>query len=82
MAKWDKFRTALLSGMSDFNIEFRDLTGYLLRLGFTERISKGSHHIYGHPGIPELINIQKQPDGKVKAYQIEQAHNIILRYGL
>ena len=45
-----------------------------------ERVS-GSHHIYAHADIPELINLQSV-QGKVKPYQIRQLLQIIERYNL
>lgn len=70
----------MLLGYSDANIEFDDLCRFLKFLGFRERI-RGSHHIFFHAGIEEIINIQ--PKGsKAKAYQVKQVRNIILNYSL
>jgi predicted RNA binding protein YcfA (HicA-like mRNA interferase family) len=40
-----------------------------------DRVS-GSHHIFIHPDVPELLNLQNV-DGKVKPYQLKQILNII-----
>ncbi|MBQ7665955.1 MAG: type II toxin-antitoxin system HicA family toxin [Synergistaceae bacterium] len=70
----------VMSGRKDNNITFDELQRLLDSLGFQHRI-KGSHHIYWHKDIEEIINIQ--PDGnKAKAYQVKQVRNIILRYDL
>jgi hypothetical protein len=45
MSKFDKLRQKILDGKSDANINFEDLRGLLINLGFVERI-KGSHHSY------------------------------------
>jgi hypothetical protein len=45
-----------------------------------DRVS-GSHHIYIHPHIPDLINLQNV-DGKAKPYQIKQLLKIIEQYDL
>jgi len=42
---------------------------------------KGSHHIFSHKDIDEIINLQ--PDGsKAKAYQVKQIRNIMIKYQL
>ena len=45
-----------------------------------DRVS-GSHHIFKHPDIPELINIQKVR-GQAKPYQIRQFLKLVERYNL
>ena len=37
---------------------------------------EGSHHIYGHSDVPDLVNAQND-DGKAKPYQIRQFLSII-----
>ncbi len=44
MSKFDKLVQKVLSGVSDRNIEFKDLCNLLETLGFNNR-TKGSHHI-------------------------------------
>lgn len=41
----------------------------------------GSHHIFKHHGVKELINIQNV-EGKVKPYQIKQFLSIVESYNL
>ena len=80
MTQWMKFRTKLMSGQSDANIEFADLTGFLASLGFTEDI-EGSHHAFRMAGIPDIINLQ--PQGKMaKVYQVRQVRATLRRFGL
>jgi len=43
--------------------------------------TSGSHHIYGHPEIPEVINLQ-DVRGEVKPYQIRQLLRLIEWYNL
>jgi predicted RNA binding protein YcfA (HicA-like mRNA interferase family) len=70
----------ILNGISDSDIRFAELRRLLFELGFSERI-KGSHHIFWHPAIPEILNLQ--PLGsKAKAYQVKQVRTIILKYKL
>ena len=77
MGKLDKLIEKILLGSADANIDFDDIRGVLLSLGFAER-SKGSHHIFSKPGLEELINLQR--DGsKAKPYQVRQVRAIIQR---
>ena len=69
----------LLSGSR--NIRFSEVTIIAEAYGFKcDRIS-GSHHIFIHPDIPELINLQTVK-GKAKPYQIKQLLKIVEKYNL
>lgn len=63
------------------NIQFHDIITLINAFGFTLSRTKGSHHIFIHPKIPELINIQNV-NGKVKPYQVTQFLKLIERYNL
>jgi predicted RNA binding protein YcfA (HicA-like mRNA interferase family) len=80
LGKHDRVLEQILSGRSDANIRFEDLRAVLLALGFVERV-RGSHHMFGKPGIEEQINLQR--DGaKAKPYQVKQVRVLIIRYSL
>jgi len=49
--------------------------------GFHLSRVKGSHHIFAHAGIPELVNLQNV-GGKAKPYQIRQFLRLVERYNL
>jgi predicted RNA binding protein YcfA (HicA-like mRNA interferase family) len=77
--KKEKLLRKLLSGSS--NIRFSELQASLEMFGFRlDRIS-GSHHIYVHPRIPELMNIQ-DVKGKAKPYQVRQFLAMVERHNL
>jgi predicted RNA binding protein YcfA (HicA-like mRNA interferase family) len=79
MASDKKTLEAVLSGRG--TIPFRDLEHLLSALGFRHVRISGSHHIYTHPAVPWLLNIQ--PIGKdAKRYQIRQLADIIREFGL
>lgn len=80
MSKTEKIRDKVLLGYSDANIDFEDMRRLLTSIGFDERI-KGSHHIYTHIDVTEIINLQPK-NGKVKPYQVRQVRNIIIAYRL
>jgi hypothetical protein len=54
----------------------------LLGIGFQERLSGGSHHIFYRDGIEEIINLQPLAGGKAKPYQVKQSRELIVKYGL
>ncbi len=63
------------------NASFSDFVMLLGAFGFElDRVS-GSHHIFKHPDIPELINIQNVR-GQAKPYQIRQFLKLVERYNL
>ena len=80
MVRREKFILRLISGTSDNNINFRQLTGFLVHLGFEERI-KGSHHIFYKQDVEEIINLQAQGN-KAKPYQVKQVRQLLLKYKL
>jgi predicted RNA binding protein YcfA (HicA-like mRNA interferase family) len=49
--------------------------------GFRESRVKGSHHIFIHPKVRELVNLQ-DVKGKAKPYQIRQFLQLVERYNL
>jgi predicted RNA binding protein YcfA (HicA-like mRNA interferase family) len=70
----------VLGAESDANIRFNDLRRLLLKLGFAERV-KGSHHIFTHAGVAEILNLQ--PRGHLaKPYQVKQVRTVLVRYKL
>ena len=42
---------------------------------------QGSHRIFTHPGIPELVNLQNV-HGQAKPYQIKQFLKLVERHNL
>jgi predicted RNA binding protein YcfA (HicA-like mRNA interferase family) len=50
---------------------------------FEFRLSRihGSHHIYVHPDVPELVNLQNV-HGQAKSYHVQQLLRLIERYNL
>jgi len=49
--------------------------------GFRLNRVSGSHHIFDHPEIKELINLQNV-HGKAKPYQVKQLLKIVERHNL
>ena len=57
------------------------MTRLLESLGFRLARVSGSHHIFTHASVPELMNLQEK-DGKCKPYQVRQVLGLIDRYNL
>jgi hypothetical protein len=49
--------------------------------GFGPPRISGNHHIFTHPKIPELVNLQNV-GGQVKPYQIRQFMKLVEKYDL
>jgi predicted RNA binding protein YcfA (HicA-like mRNA interferase family) len=80
MADFKQVLEQVLSGRSDSNIRFNELSHLLERLGFSMRI-RGSHHVFRWPGRAEKINLQPL-SGKAKAYQVGQVRKVLVKYGI
>jgi predicted RNA binding protein YcfA (HicA-like mRNA interferase family) len=63
------------------NVAFSDLCRLAEGLGFEPRRVSGSHHVFAHPDVPELINLQAV-HGQAKPYQIRQLMRLVERYDL
>jgi predicted RNA binding protein YcfA (HicA-like mRNA interferase family) len=63
------------------NVAFNDMIGLVEGFGFKLLRISGSHHVFGHPNLPELINLQ-EIKGQTKPYQIRQFLKLIERYNL
>lgn len=63
------------------NIRFGDLIKVVEAFGFRFSRKNGSHHIYTHAEMTELLNLQEK-NGKAKAYQIRQFVALLEQYSL
>jgi predicted RNA binding protein YcfA (HicA-like mRNA interferase family) len=63
------------------NIRFEAMASLLESLGFRLARVSGSHHIFVHSSVRELINLQ-DVNGKCKPYQVRQVLTLIERYNL
>jgi predicted RNA binding protein YcfA (HicA-like mRNA interferase family) len=63
------------------NVAFRDATALIEAFGFRLSRVQGSHHIYEHPAIDELVNVQ-DVKGEAKPYQLRQFLRLVERYDL
>jgi predicted RNA binding protein YcfA (HicA-like mRNA interferase family) len=63
------------------NVAFLDLRNLIEGFGFRLDRVTGSHHIFVHSGISELVNLQ-EVKGEAKPYQIRQFLRLVERYNL
>lgn len=63
------------------NIRFSEAVAGAEMFGFRLDRINGSHHIFVHPDVPELVNLQNVK-GKAKPYQVKQLLQVIEQYNL
>ena len=69
----------ILSGSK--NIRFQDMVTLVQAFGFTLARINGSHHIFNHPDVSELLNLQ-DVKGQAKPYQIKQFLKMVEKYDI
>ncbi len=74
-----KLLEKVLSGSK--NIRFNDFVKLAEAFGFELARVRGSHHIFEHPNLPEILNLQNSK-GQVKPYQIHQFLYLVEQYNL
>jgi hypothetical protein len=70
MSRAEKLFDKLISGQSDANFPFDELSTLLTKLGYNARETKGSHIIFQRGA--SFLNLQPAAGGKAKAYQVRQ----------
>jgi hypothetical protein len=63
------------------NVPFADMRILVEGFGFRLARVSGSHHVFVHPEIPELLNLQ-EVKGEAKPYQIRQFLRLVECYDL
>ena len=63
------------------NVSFDDLVRLVQALGFREVGGRGSHRVFAHPDVAELVNLQVER-GQAKRYQVGQVVGLVRRYNL
>jgi len=74
-----KLLKKLLGGSK--NIRFGDLVALVEAFGFQLERVKGSHHIFEHPDVAVIVNLQSRK-GKAIPYQVKQFLEIIEQQNL
>jgi predicted RNA binding protein YcfA (HicA-like mRNA interferase family) len=63
------------------NVAFGDIITMVEGFGFRLVRTSGSHHIFAHPDVAELVNLQ-DVKGEAKPYQIRQFLRLVEKYNL
>jgi predicted RNA binding protein YcfA (HicA-like mRNA interferase family) len=63
------------------NIRFDEMAALINAFGFELARVSGSHHIFIHPAVDELVNLQNV-NGQAKPYQVRQFLKLVERYNL
>jgi hypothetical protein len=66
---------------SPHNFRFAEARALAEAFGFRLSRVRGSHHIFTHPAVPELLNLQ-EVHGQAKPYQIRQLLQLVERHNL
>lgn len=72
---------ARLAGGSFNNVSFADAERLALAFGFRLVRTEGSHHIYSHDAVPDMLNLQNVRS-EAKPYQLRQMLRLAERYSL
>jgi predicted RNA binding protein YcfA (HicA-like mRNA interferase family) len=75
-----KLLARILSGSK--NVRFDDLVTLVEAFGFELKRISGSHHIFKHPKVPDLLTLQPAENGRAKPYQIRQFLALVEEYNL
>jgi predicted RNA binding protein YcfA (HicA-like mRNA interferase family) len=79
MTKRAKILAKVLSGSK--NVSFSDFILLVEGFGFRHSRVSGSHHIFLHDNLKELVNLQ-EVNRQVKPYQVKQFMSLVERYDL
>ena len=63
------------------NVRFVDMVSLVQGFGFRLSRVEGSHHIFIHPDMPELVNLQ-EVKGEAKPYQVRQFIKLVEKHNL
>lgn len=63
------------------NVSFVDMRRLVEAFGFRLARTTGSHHIFVHPSVEELLNLQ-EVGAEAKPYQIRQFLGLVEKYNL
>ncbi len=63
------------------NLRFSEMVKLAEAFGFRLSRTSGSHHIFAHPDVRELINLQAV-NRKAKPYQVAQFLHLVEKYDL
>jgi predicted RNA binding protein YcfA (HicA-like mRNA interferase family) len=63
------------------NVRFLEVKSIVEAFGFKLSRISGSHHIFTHSNLSEIVNLQNV-NGRAKSYQVKQFLRLVERYNL
>ena len=63
------------------NVQFTEMVTLIEAFGFSIARISGSHHIFKHPDLPGIVNIQNKK-GQITPYQVRQFLSLVEQYNL
>ena len=63
------------------NVRFNEMVSLVEAFGFRLSRISGGHHIFTHPEITEIVNLQNVK-GQAKPYQVNQFLKLVEKYDL
>ncbi len=63
------------------NVKFLEVKSIIEAFGFKLSRLSGSHHIFTHSNLSEIVNLQNV-NGRAKSYQVKQFLRLVERYNL
>jgi predicted RNA binding protein YcfA (HicA-like mRNA interferase family) len=75
-----KLLSRLLRGATQ-NVRFSDAVRLIEAFGFHLSRINGSHHIFAHPEVDKVVNLQNV-NGQAKAYQLHQFLRLVEKNNL
>lgn len=75
MGKKEKLYTRIRNNPK--NVHFRDFCVLMEYFGFVSVRVRGSHHLYQHPQVEDVMNVQPTKDNLAKSYQVRQFLKLI-----
>lgn len=80
LGKKRKILQKILAGSK--NVRFEDFLTLVEAVGFILERIQGSHRIYKHPHVPDLLSLQPSQEGQAKPYQMRQFLRLMEEYQL
>ncbi|MBK9124087.1 MAG: type II toxin-antitoxin system HicA family toxin [Chloroflexi bacterium] len=77
-----KLRKLLVKAMASRNMRFDEFTVLVEGFGFELKRISGSHRIYRHERVSEVLSLQPDKNGQAKPYQIRLLLRLVEEYSL
>jgi len=59
--------------------KIRDLKSMLRKAGFVQRAGKGSHTVWSHPDLPDVVVLSGNDGSDAKPYQEKDVYAVLMK---